>query len=65
MPRDHVIRRLTDFRGRTMQDKPTQEPQLEPNPPEPEPKPPPIEIDPLLGDYIQKDLKPSKETREK
>jgi len=48
-----------------MPDKPTQEPQLEPNPPEPKPKPPPIEIDPLLGDYIQKDLKPSKETREK
>jgi len=43
----------------------------EPNKPQSEPKPsdkpktPPIEIDPLLGDYIQKDLKPSKETREK
>jgi len=47
-----------------MPDKPIQEPQPEPKP-EPQPKPPPAEIDPLLGDYIQKDLKPSKETREK
>ena len=48
-----------------MPDKPTQEPQPKPNPPEPEHKPPPVEIDPLLGDYIQKGDKPTKETRQK
>ena len=43
-----------------MPDKPTHEPQTEPSPPEPKPKPPPIEIDPLLGDYVEKGLDPKK-----
>lgn len=40
-----------------------------PSPPKVQPKPerpvPPRQNDPLLGDYIQKDLKPSKETMQK
>ncbi len=43
-----------------MPDKPPQEPPPELNSPEPKPKPPPVEIDPLLGDYIEKDLDPKK-----
>lgn len=42
-----------------MPGKPIQEPQPEPKP-EPQPKPPPAEIDPLLGDYIEKGLDPKK-----
>lgn len=43
-----------------MPDKPSKEPQSEPKPSEsdPKPKPPPIEIDPLLGDWVEKELKP-------
>ncbi len=42
-----------------MSEKPTEQPQEQPKPDKP--PVPEVEIDPLLGDYIQKDLKPGKE----
>ena len=45
-----------------MPDKPGHEPQSDPQPTEsdPKPKPPPAQIDPLLGDWVERGLKPGK-----
>lgn len=45
-----------------MADKPSEKPQEQPKPQKP---PPPVEIDPLLGDFIQKGDRPTKETKQK